>query len=86
MEYLQRFGTFDEVSLGGSWSNSWFVRHAAADTGAGVPAVYLLRYSLVPRDGDAESLLFVETELEVVAVRVGVESIVAWAESGTGLP
>lgn len=86
MQDLLTVGAFDEVSLGGNWTNSAVVRYLGSDFGkiypkAGVPQVIVLE-----RDVDNQIVtLHVGPEREV-ARYLGTKDIWDWAHSGAPLP
>jgi hypothetical protein len=85
-EHLRGVGQFDEVSIGSNWANSWVLRFNAAAPEQGVPAIYLLRQEMAYHDDDRDALLLKETSSELLAVRRGLQPILAWAESPGALP
>ncbi len=85
VRHLSQFGTFDEVSLGGNWTNSAVVRYLGSDMGdhsrALIPQVVVLEREV--REGGPESLV-VGPEREL-ARYIGTDQINAWVRRGTPL-
>ena len=86
IRHLALFGPFDEVSLGGNWTNSAVVRYLGGDMSnqqrAAIPQVIVLERD-VQRDGG--SMLLVGPEREI-ARYIGGNKIADWVRSGTPLP
>jgi hypothetical protein len=83
--HLSRFGRFDEISVGGNWTNSTAVRYLGSDIGAnpktGIPQVVLLEREV---STEPEHLL-VGPERELARI-VGFAPIHEWVQRGAPIP
>jgi len=84
---LATLGAFDEVSLGGNWTNSSVVRYlgptmSTGNPKGGIPQVVVLERE-VTRDGASSMSIGPEREL---ARFIGMADIPAWVTAGTPLP
>lgn len=86
IRHLSIFGAFDEVSLGGNWTNSAVVRYLGPDMSnhsrALIPQVVLLERE-VQNDGSENLVVGVERE---IGRHVGAKDITSWVRSGAPLP
>lgn len=86
LHHLEALGAFDEISVGGNWTNSSVVRYLGADMGdhqrALIPQVVLLEREV--RSAGAASLV-VGPEKELGRF-VGVRDIADWVKNGAPLP
>jgi hypothetical protein len=86
LRHLALFGAFDEVSVGGNWTNSSVVRYLGMDMGdhsrALIPQVVLLEREV--RSDGPESLV-VGPEREIGRY-IGTRDIAGWAKNGAPLP
>ena len=86
MRHLALHGPFDEISVGGNWTNSAVVRYLGPNIGggnhrAGVPQVVLLEREV----REESSTLDVGPEREIGRF-LGVAEIAAWVRRGAPLP
>jgi hypothetical protein len=85
LQHLVRFGFFDEVSVGGNWTNSAVVRYLGGSIGtsrtSSIPQVVLLEREI---QQDASALL-VGPEREL-ARYIGTREIGEWVRRGAPLP
>jgi hypothetical protein len=85
LRHLSLFGIFDEVSLGGNWTNSAVVRYLGGTIGGtratAIPQVILLERE-VTRDA---SRLVVGDEREIGRY-IGTKEISTWVRGGAPLP
>ena len=86
IRHLALFGAFDEVSVGGNWTNSAVVRYFGGDMSnhqrAVIPQVIVLERE-VQADGGSKLLVGPERE---IARYIGGAKIADWVRSGTPLP
>jgi hypothetical protein len=86
LRHLALLGAFDEVSLGGNWTNSAVVRYLGSDMSdhqrALIPQVVLLERE-VRRDGPEMLVVGPEREL---GRYIGAARIAAWVRNGAPLP
>lgn len=82
IKHLARFGVFDEISVGGNWTNSAVVRYLGGDMSnrdrAAIPQVVLLERE-VRQEGSRSLLVGPEHEL---GRYVGTGQISAWVARG----
>ena len=83
--HLALLGHFDEISVGGNWTNSSAVRYLGSSIGrdstSSLPQVVLLERDVV----EGQSTLQVGPEREIGRF-IGVAAIANWARSGAPLP
>jgi hypothetical protein len=86
LRHLALLGAFDEVSLGGNWTNSSVVRYLGSDMSdhqrAVIPQVVLLERE-VRQDG--KEMLLVGPEREIGRF-IGADQIASWVRTGAQLP
>ncbi len=86
MRHLSRLGAFDEVSVGGNWTNSAVVRYLGADDGrvsdSPIPELILLERTV---RSDNTRMLQVGPERELARF-VGLDRIKDWVARGAPLP
>ena len=83
MRHLALLGSFDEVSVGGNWTNSTVIRYLGANIGRStpIPQVVLLEREVRTTD----STIQVAPEREI-ARYIGVGQIGDWVKLGAPLP
>ena len=85
IRHMARAGVFDEVSLGGNWTNSSAVRYLGSDMSdtsrAAIPQVILLERE-VRRDGGRGLVVGPEHE---IGRYIGIDKINSWLEHGAPL-
>jgi hypothetical protein len=84
LNHLSLFGSFDEVSLGGNWTNSAVVRYIGGNIDSatsGIPLVVLLEREVTP----GHNKLLVGPEHEIGRF-VGTAEIGNWVRRGAPLP
>jgi len=85
MRDLAMVGAFDEVSLGGNWTNSAVVHYLGGDFGKAYPTTGVPQVIVLERDVDNQiTTLHVGPEHEI-ARYVGTKDIWDWAKSGAPL-
>ncbi len=87
IDYLRKFGEFDQVSAGYSWANSLAMKYFWTDIPgiAATPQILVLSRSLtVPERGEIGSFYSVEGE-RIAARKVGTEEMRQWIENGLPL-
>jgi len=84
MENLARFGEFDEVVLGRSWTNSAALAYMFQDFPgeAAVPQVVVLQRSIDGAPGLRRSV----SDARLLARKVGPQELRAWRQAGFPLP
>lgn len=89
MDYLQRFGVFDEVVAGAGWTNSMAMKYFWGDAAgpAATPQVIVIsrRFSS-PVDSLDDAAVFGVADERLVARKVGFFEIERWLEHGLPLP
>ncbi|HEX8454104.1 MAG TPA: hypothetical protein VF647_18600 [Longimicrobium sp.] len=83
VNYLKRFGYFDEVTAGNGHYNSAFVKYVYEDMpgDAATPQILVIQRSVTEKDGDVN----VTSERLLRRLR-GVAAIAQWARGGAALP
>jgi hypothetical protein len=85
MRHLALLGFFDEVSVGGNWTNSAVVRYLGPTLGqsrrSGIPQVVVLEREVLRNDTTYQ----ISPEREI-ARYVGTDEIGAWVRQGAPLP
>ena len=82
---LARVGAFDEISVGGNWTNSAVVRYLGGDFGHAYPRTGVPQVIVLERDIDDQiTALHVGPEREV-ARYIGADKIWNWARQGAPL-
>ena len=82
---LARVGAFDEISVGGNWTNSAVVRYLGGDFGRDYPTTAVPQVIVLERDIDNQiTTLHVGPEREL-ARYVGTDKIWDWARHGAPL-
>jgi hypothetical protein len=86
IRHLSRLGAFDEVSVGGNWTNSAVVRYLGANDGrvsdSPIPELILLERTV---RSDNTRMLQVGPEREIARF-VGLDKINGWVARGAPLP
>jgi hypothetical protein len=83
---LARVGAFDEISVGGNWTNSAVVRYLGGDFGPAYPKAGVPQVIVLEREIDQQiTSLHVSPEREL-ARYVGTRDIWNWARQGAPLP
>jgi hypothetical protein len=83
---LARVGPFDEISVGGNWTNSAVVRYLGGDFGPGYPKAGVPQVIVLEREIDQQiTSLHVSAEHEL-ARYIGTRDIWNWARQGAPLP
>jgi hypothetical protein len=86
IRHLSRLGTFDEVSVGGNWTNSAVVRYLGVNDGrvsdSPIPELILLERTV---RSDNTRMLQVGPERELVRF-VGLDRINGWVARGAPIP
>jgi hypothetical protein len=81
-----RVGAFDEISVGGNWTNSAVVRYLGGDFGPAYPKAGVPQVIVLEREIDQQiTSLHVSPEREL-ARYVGTRDIWNWARQGAPLP
>jgi len=85
IRHLAVLGPFDEIAVGGNWTNSAVIRYLGGDIGAsrstGIPQVVLLERDV----NQAEQRLQVSPEREIARF-IGTKEIGDWVRHGAPLP
>ncbi len=85
LEHLAMFGRFDEVSVGGNWTNSAVVHYLGGNIGAnpktGIPQVVLLEREVTQDD----TRITISPERELARF-TGTAQISGWVSKGAPLP
>lgn len=83
--FLERFGLFDEVSIGYNWGNSLALKYLwdTPNVRAATPRLLIYeRYNEAPSDS-TDALDFGERERRLLAVGRGYRSIINWGQTGS---
>jgi len=89
MTYLERFGPWDQVSLGRSWANSLVIRYLFSDSTntAGTPGIAVVLRTLEVELGPDSLLVGYEATDEQTLQRVtGAQAIQMWVRRGAPVP
>lgn len=82
LTHLQRFGKFDEIAAGNSWSNSTAARFFWGDFAgaAATPTVILYSREFSSRSGDGVEATLAFANERLIARKVGVDELRAWRD------
>jgi len=84
LDFLAKFGTFDEVAAGNNWANAMAMTYLWGELGGrpATPQIVVVRRNWTVPETDDSAARFTIRDEEVLARFVGLYEIRSWAEDG----
>jgi hypothetical protein len=88
LRHLSKFGAFDEIAVGGSWTNEFAFRYFWNEIPGppGTPTILVLRRSIQVPDSAVPVPLYSLDRREMLVRKVGLFEIQRWIRAGIPLP
>lgn len=87
IEHLSGLGSFDEVSAGNNWGNSFALNHLWPDPSdlPSTPMVLVYRRTFVASRSEEDEMIYAERGRVLLEVKRGLPEVTEWAHAGAPL-